>query len=305
MPAHNVRFASPFVAAADAVARGEIGRVHGFRAAFGHGGPQMWAPGSTWFRDPALAGGGALIDLGVHVIDMLRAVLVDDVVEVTALIDRPSDGAVEEDAQVLLRFAGGATGSVHASWSARPGPDHQLTLFGSDGTLHLDGGTPLSLRRASGGKPEVVELPVLVTDIYAAFVASGARRLAAAGDRSRRARRGRGRRGCLQLRGRRLRGRDRREESLVTPFYFVAALGRMEARSWADVTALLPTEAMVSGRPLCSRLGSTSSMPSTSRLSRRADAPAGAVQPVAGEAGEDRRLVRLRGASGIWTGRRR
>lgn len=170
MTAHNARFAPPFVAAARIVAAGDIGDVHGFRAAFGHAGPESWAPGSSWFRDRALAGGGALLDLGVHVIDMLRAVLADDVTEVSAFI-RDAE-AVEEDAQVLLRFAGGAAGSIHASWIARPGPDHQLTLFGAGGSLHVDLATPLTLRRAGGGKPEVVPVSESVPDVCAAFVAS-------------------------------------------------------------------------------------------------------------------------------------
>ena len=44
MPFQNTRFVAPFVAAHDAVADGRIGDVTGLRAAFGHAGPQAWAP---------------------------------------------------------------------------------------------------------------------------------------------------------------------------------------------------------------------------------------------------------------------
>ncbi len=49
VPFQNTRFAAPFVAAHDLVAAGAIGDVTGLRAAFGHAGPQAWAPKATWF----------------------------------------------------------------------------------------------------------------------------------------------------------------------------------------------------------------------------------------------------------------
>ena len=48
--------------------------------------------------------------------------------------------------------------STHASWSARPGPDHQLTVIGTDGTLHLDGRTPLTQLSLDGERTRL-ELP--------------------------------------------------------------------------------------------------------------------------------------------------
>ena len=156
-PFQNTRFMAPFVAARDAVAAGRVGTVTGVRAAFGHGGPQAWAPRSTWFFDPALAGGGCLIDLGVHVIDLVRHVTADEIVAVGALLNGPEDG-VETDAQLVVRFGAGAIGTVHASWSSRPGPDHQLTVIGTDGTLHLDSRTALTLYPLDGER-ERVALP--------------------------------------------------------------------------------------------------------------------------------------------------
>ena len=49
VPFHNTRFAAPFAAAAQQVREGAIGDVTGFRVAFGHAGPQAWAPQATWF----------------------------------------------------------------------------------------------------------------------------------------------------------------------------------------------------------------------------------------------------------------
>jgi predicted dehydrogenase len=161
MPAQSLRFAPPFAAARQAVAAGRVGTVTAVRAALGHSGPQTWAPSSTWFRDPQAAGGGALLDLGVHVADLMRAVVADDVVEVTAFVSRPSPDAVEEAGMALLQFAGGAVGSLHASWSLPAGQrEHVLTVFGTDGVLHVDGRMPVG--------PEIPAAPD--DDPYRAFV---------------------------------------------------------------------------------------------------------------------------------------
>jgi predicted dehydrogenase len=157
MPFQNTRFFPPFVAAHDAVAAGRIGDVTGVRAAFGHAGPQTWAPNATWFFDREVAGGGCLIDLGVHVIDLVRWITAHEIEEVAAFVDGRC-GDVESDAQLVVRFDNGAIGTVHASWSARPGPDHQLTIVGAEGTLHLDARTPLTLTTLDGQR-ERIALP--------------------------------------------------------------------------------------------------------------------------------------------------
>ena len=157
MPFQNTRFLPPFVAAHDAVAAGRIGDVTGLRAAFGHAGPQAWAPNATWFFDRAVAGGGCLIDLGVHVIDLVRWITAQEIEQVAAFVNGRC-GDVESDAQLLVRFDNSAIGTVHASWSARPGPDHQLTVVGTEGTLHLDGRTPLTLTTLDGQR-ERIALP--------------------------------------------------------------------------------------------------------------------------------------------------
>jgi UDP-N-acetylglucosamine 3-dehydrogenase len=168
MTAHNVRFAPPFVAIRDEIASGTVGQVLAFRAAFGHSGPQDWAPESGWFFDAAQSGGGVLIDLGIHVADLLRTILSDEALEVSALL-RAGESEVEEIAQIVLRFAGGAVGSIHVSWRAYPPPDHQLTLFGSEGNIHLDTHTAPVFRPTSG-EPRLLEIPSEVPDPNSEFI---------------------------------------------------------------------------------------------------------------------------------------
>ena len=167
MTAHNVRFAPPYMVAAAAIADGLLGDVVGVRAAFGHGGPHGWAPDAAWFYDASVSGGGALIDLGIHVADLIRAVTGDEVDEVSALLRPAADyDGIDEAAQVAFRLRGGGLGTFHASWVARPGPDHQLSVFGSEGSLALERGMPV-VRRADGSKPELPE--VAAVNPYAAF----------------------------------------------------------------------------------------------------------------------------------------
>jgi predicted dehydrogenase len=166
--AHNVRGLPPFVAMARAVRGGRIGEVVAVRAAFGHSGPERWAPDAAWFFERSLSGGGALVDLGVHVADLVRAVTGLEVRAVDAML-AGRRGDVEESASVLLQLHNGATGVLQASWAAVPGPDHQLTVFGRDATVHLDGRTAPTLT-APGRDPERLPIPDGGPPVAARFV---------------------------------------------------------------------------------------------------------------------------------------
>ena len=171
MAAHNLRFAAPYAAAARAVAEGLVGDVVGVRVAMGHGGPEGWTRDAGWFRDPSVSGGGALLDLGIHVADLVRAVTGDEVAEVSAFVRRPSDDAVEESGVVALVLRGGGVGTLSASWAVRAGADHQLLVHGTTGTLTVERGQAV-VRPAGGGEKVVVEPPSPAPDLFANFVAA-------------------------------------------------------------------------------------------------------------------------------------
>jgi len=135
MPAHNVRFAPPFQPMRAAFAAGRIGEVTSVRVAFCHAGPQNWAPQAAWFRSVESAGGGALMDLGVHVADTVRFILDDEFAEVTATVDALP---IDEDAVVGFRLASGAIGSVHVGWRSPAAADQSIVVHGTAGTLRFD-----------------------------------------------------------------------------------------------------------------------------------------------------------------------
>ncbi len=141
MTAFPMRF-SPAVRAARAmILEDRIGPV---RALVGVNHSENPRRHRAWFADPELAGGGAVMDHTVHLADLYRWFLGEEVAEVYAEISNPFDPEVEVDTAGLLslRMAGGASASIDASWSR---PAHyprwghlRIEAVGERGTLVLD-----------------------------------------------------------------------------------------------------------------------------------------------------------------------
>ena len=90
-----------------------------------------------WNSDPAISGGGVLIDNGTHSVDVVRYFL-GPVVEVMAVEASGSrTSTVEDTATMLLRTADGVLGTVDLSWSVEKATDSYLTLYGSQGTISV------------------------------------------------------------------------------------------------------------------------------------------------------------------------
>jgi predicted dehydrogenase len=114
MVGHCWRFHPDVIRMRDRIAGEEFGEVVKTR---GYGIHVAWGP-SGWFVDPALAGGGALVDMGVHAIDTARFVLGGpDVVRVEATIGtRYGSYAVDDDAILLISWSNGTNSVVEAGW---------------------------------------------------------------------------------------------------------------------------------------------------------------------------------------------
>jgi predicted dehydrogenase len=168
MAAQSTRFYPMVVAARDAVRHGSVGSVTAVRGVLCNAGPLAWAPDASWFLEPSLSGGGALLDLGVHLVDTLRFVLDDEISSVAATLARGAHG-LDEDAFVLLDTRKGVVGSLHAGWRASSGRDFGLTVVGDKATLHVTvEGVQLVGR---DGVAHAVRLPESET-VQAAFVRS-------------------------------------------------------------------------------------------------------------------------------------
>lgn len=90
-----------------------------------------------WNADPAVSGGGVVIDNGTHSVDIARWFL-GPIAEVL-VVEHPrmQPVPVEDGAQVLLRAAGGATATIELSWSYDHATDTYLEVYGSEGTIRI------------------------------------------------------------------------------------------------------------------------------------------------------------------------
>jgi predicted dehydrogenase len=127
MTAFPRRFSAPVRAIKAQLDAGELGQVYCCNAT-NQG--EMPARHAAWFVDPDLAGGGAVMDHTVHLADILRWYLGEEVVEVYAQTNRILHGdevEVETGGLLMLTFAGGVFASIDCSWNK---PDYYPTWGG-------------------------------------------------------------------------------------------------------------------------------------------------------------------------------
>jgi UDP-N-acetylglucosamine 3-dehydrogenase len=134
MVAMQRRFGGVERAIKDAVTSGAIGQPHFIRARLSHGGPGLWAPGQDWFTTASEAGGGAMLDLGVHVADLAIWFMgeVDSVSGQVGILAKEIE--VDDTGAMILHFKSGALGVVEASWSSVP-PLSAIEIYGTEGRV--------------------------------------------------------------------------------------------------------------------------------------------------------------------------
>lgn len=132
-----MRFHAQHVAARELIAQGRLGRPVLARAQLSCWYPQIK---DAWRQDPAQSGGGALMDLGGHCIDLLE-MLFGPAVAVSCTTARVvHDYPVEDGAVTTLRFANGALGVVDTFFCIRDESSRNvLELYGSEGSIHASG----------------------------------------------------------------------------------------------------------------------------------------------------------------------
>jgi predicted dehydrogenase len=118
------------------VRSGAVGDVLWVRSRETHPGPH-----SAWFWDAGQAGGGAIVDLGCHCIEIVRSFVGkgNRPVEVMCWKDtlvHPIEA--EDNAIALIRFESGAVGQFEVSWTFRGGMDLRDEVAGTEGTIWLN-----------------------------------------------------------------------------------------------------------------------------------------------------------------------
>jgi len=132
----NHRFHPALRKAREIVDSGALGPLMYVRGRYGHGGRLGYE--REWRADPAIAGGGEMLDQGIHLIDLARWFL-GDFTEVSGLTatffwQMP----VEDNGFALLRTAGGQVAWLHASCSEWKNM-FSFEIYGRDGKLQVDG----------------------------------------------------------------------------------------------------------------------------------------------------------------------
>jgi len=139
------------------VQSGAIGDVTWVRSRETHPGPH-----SAWFWDKDKAGGGAIVDLGCHCIEIIRNLVGkgNRPIDVMAWADTLVHPIKAEDnAIVLIRFESGAIGQFEVSWTFRGGMDLRDEVAGTEGTIWMNHflRTGFEMYSAGGGSGYVAE----------------------------------------------------------------------------------------------------------------------------------------------------
>jgi predicted dehydrogenase len=102
-----------------------------------HRPPEYYAQ-SRWRGTGALDGGGALMNQGIHTVDLIQW-LFGPVARVSGTTARRAHAIeVEDTAAAVLTFASGAIGTIEAATSVFPGYPRRLEVTGTEGTIVLE-----------------------------------------------------------------------------------------------------------------------------------------------------------------------
>lgn len=125
-----------FIKAHESVENGALGRILWAKSRETHPGPH-----SDWFWDLEQAGGGCILDLGCHCVEITRSYIGKDIkpIEVMCWADtqvKPIDA--EDHAIGLIKYENGSIAQFEVSWTFRGGLDLRDEVMGTEGTIWVN-----------------------------------------------------------------------------------------------------------------------------------------------------------------------
>ena len=139
-----------FLKSVESVKQGSIGRVLWAKSREAHSGPH-----SDWFWDKEKSGGGAMVDLGCHCIEISRNFIGKNIkpLEVMCWADTQVHPIEAEDHAIgLVKYANGAIGQFEVSWTFRGGMDLRDEVMGTEGTIWINNFLRTGFEMFSTGK---------------------------------------------------------------------------------------------------------------------------------------------------------
>lgn len=146
-----MRFHSYHQAMKEIVSSGKIGEIVSARAQLTCWYPEME---NCWRQDMKLSGGGAMMDMGVHCVDLIRYITGLEVVEAAGLCgNQVFKYSVEDAGGVIMRLSNGAVAYVDANFNI---PDAaakcKIEFYGTKGSIFAQG----TISQVEGGEIEVL-----------------------------------------------------------------------------------------------------------------------------------------------------
>jgi len=135
---HSQRFFPHHQKAREIILSGLLGEIRLVKTMFGHSGPEVWSQNASWFFDRKLSIFGALGDLGVHKIDLIRYITGLEIVECvafTATLEKA--GTVEDIASAVLRLSNSGLATLDSNWVTKGLEENYIVVYGEKGTMKV------------------------------------------------------------------------------------------------------------------------------------------------------------------------
>jgi 1,5-anhydro-D-fructose reductase (1,5-anhydro-D-mannitol-forming) len=135
------RCAGESIFAKKVISDGLLGDISLMRARVAHSAAldKWFRGGSAWFADRKAAGGGALFDLGCHVVDLMRWYLGEPASVISKHTNFSEAYPIDDNSVTVVEFKNRALGILDVSWVQRSGPNF-IEIYGTEG--HLIRGIP-------------------------------------------------------------------------------------------------------------------------------------------------------------------